>query len=124
MTEADLTAWKEQIMAHVAIWDKCPPEAAAKAETLDKALYEKNHQENFAKSDSNGDGVLDREEFRVYMDRDQQFTAEMTGFDQAQTHADHDSFFDVLCKHGGCTSVSLELLNRYNKAFDTLTAGM
>ena len=49
---------------------------------------------------------------------------EMTGFDQAFTHADHDRLFDELCKHGECTALSRELLVRYEKAFDALTSGM
>ena len=70
MTEADKTAWQEIIMYQAAVWEKCPPEALAKAEATDRAAYSKFQDELFVSCDKNGDGLLDREELREFMDRD------------------------------------------------------
>ena len=51
-------------MYQAAVWEKCPPEAMAKAEATDRAAYSKFQDELFVSCDKNGDGLLDREELR------------------------------------------------------------
>ena len=70
MTEADKTAWKDIIMYQAAVWEKCPPEALAKMEQIDRDAYGKWQDETIKSCDKNGDGLLDREEFRDFLDRD------------------------------------------------------
>ena len=123
MTDADKTAWKDQIMAHCAVWEKCPPEAMAKVEAIPEEQHMKWLDEHFKAADKNADGVLDKEEMRVYMAMDQDRMTAETGFDQGGKEADFDSFFEVLTKHAGTTSVSKDLLMRYHDAFDAVTTG-
>ena len=79
--------------------------------------------ESIKAADKNADGVLDKEEFRVYMALCQKRMTDETGFDQGGTEAEFDSFFEVLTKHAGTTSVSRDLLMRYSHAFEAVTTG-